>query len=164
MKKTKTRIPYHRKKSGKTNYKKRLTLLKSQKDRLTIRRSNKYVMLQIIKYEPAGDKVLMSVSSSALLKLGWKYSCKNIPACYLTGLLFGKKASEKKLTDAVLDLGLQTPIKGSRLYATLKGVVDSGLKVPCSKEVFPNEDRISGKHISEKILKDFESIKTKITK
>jgi len=157
-------MQYHRKTSGKTNYKKRLELLKSRKDRIVIRRTNKYLVLQIIKYEPAGDRVLAAVTSKALQKLGWKHSCKNLPAGYLTGLLLGKKAIEKKLKEGVLDLGLQTPIKGSKVYAVLKGVLDGGLKVPSSNEIFPNDERIQGKHISDKITKDFESIKAKIIK
>ncbi len=158
----KTRLAFRRKREGKTNYKKRLALLKSRTERLVIRKSNKYITAQIVSYEPSSDKVILGVSSKELAKLGWKHSAKSLPAAYLTGLLLGKKASEKKITKAILDLGLQTSIPGSRLYAVLKGVVDSGLSVPVSEVVFPPEDRLSGSHISEKVSKDFETIKTKI--
>ena len=110
-------VPYHRKKSGKTNYKKRLRLLLSEKLRLIIRRSNKNVLGQIVQYHPDGDKVLLTTTSQELTKLGWNYSRKNLPASYLTGLLLGKKAQEKKVKEAILDLGLQTSIGGGRLYA-----------------------------------------------
>ncbi|MAG38744.1 50S ribosomal protein L18 [Candidatus Woesearchaeota archaeon] len=160
----KTRLSYSRKIKGKTNYKKRLELLKSRKNRLVIRRTNKYIIIQIVSYESDGDKILASVNSKELKKLGWKNSCKNISASYLTGLLLGKKAEDKKLKEAILDLGLQTHIKGSSLYSALKGVVDSGFKVPVSKKVFPPTDRIEGKHISEKISKEFEGLKNKILK
>ncbi|MFH1771050.1 MAG: 50S ribosomal protein L18 [archaeon] len=164
MNKTKTRMQYHRKQSGKTNYKKRLKLLQSRKNRLVIRRTNKYIVIQMVDYEPAGDKVLLSTTSKELVKLGWKHSCKNIPACYLTGLVVGKKASGKKIKEGILDLGLQTPKKGSRLYAALKGVIDSGISIPSSDDIFPSNDRLNGKHISDKVSKDFETIKSKILK
>ena len=122
------------------------------------------MMAHIISYEPSGDKILLGVSSKQLQKQGWKYSCKNIPASYLTGLLLGQKAKENKIKEAILDLGLLTPIKGSRLYALLKGAIDSGLSVPCSEDIFPDESRISGDHISEKVAKDFKSIKSKLVK
>lgn len=158
----KTRIQYHRKKQGRTNYKKRLSLLKSRKNRLVIRKTNKYIIAQIVAYEPAGDKVLVGVNSKSLKKIGWNNSGKNLPGCYLTGLLLGSAAKEKKISEVVLDLGLQTPINKSRLYAVLKGVVDAGIKVPHGEEIFPEENRLTGKHISEKISKDFEATKAKI--
>jgi len=161
---TKTRIQYHRKLLGKTNYKKRLTFLLSKKERLVIRKTNKYLIVQVVKYESNGDKVLASVNSRELTKLGWKGSCKNISASYLTGFLLGKKALAAKIKEAIVDLGLQTPAKGSRLYGVLKGVIDAGLNVPVSEEVFPDENRIKGVHISEKTSKEFETLKSKITK
>lgn len=162
MNKTKTRIQYHRKKLGKTNYKKRLKLLQSRKDRVVIRRTNKYIVIQLTRYEPAGDKILVSTTSKELIKIGWKHSCKNIPACYLAGLMLGIKATTSKIKEGILDLGLQTPKKGSRLYAALKGVIDSGVDIPSSDDIFPSEDRINGKHISDKVTKDFDVIKSKI--
>jgi large subunit ribosomal protein L18 len=158
----KTRINYHRKSQGKTDYKKRLTLLKSRSERLVIRRSNKYLIAQIVQYEPDGDKTIVGVSSKELQKFDWKNSCKNIPACYLTGLLLAKKANAKKISSAILDLGLQSPAKGSRLYAVLKGVIDGNISVPCSDKIFPPEERLNGKYLSDKISKDIETIKLKI--
>lgn len=164
MNKAKKRIQFHRKTSGKTNYKKRLNLLKSRKNRLVIRRTNKYIIVQIVGYEPKGDKVFVTINSKQLQKQGWKHSCKNIPACYLTGFLLGKIAGEKKLEKAILDLGLQTSIKGSRVYAVVKGVIDAGMDLHSSEDIFPPEDRIQGKHISDKISKDFEALRVKIKK
>ena len=99
--------------------------------------------------------------------------------------MLGKRAANKKIKQAVFDAGLQTPVKGSRIYATLKGVFDAGIKVPVSKDVFPSEDRLKGKHITtyfksskskeqfakykkdkanpEELEKDFEQLKKKIT-
>ena len=141
-------VGYRRKREGKTHYKRRLELLKSQKNRLVIRKSNTGVTVQFVNYEPNGDRVLVTFNSKKLEGFGWKYSKKSLPACYLTGLAAGKQALEKGVKDAILDLGLQTPKKGSRLYAVLKGVVDAGVTIPHNPEVFPNEKRLSGEHIA----------------
>ena len=70
---------------------------------------------------------------------------------------------EKKIKDAILDLGLQTPLKGSRLYAALKGAIDGGLTIPASEEVFPAEERITGQHLENKdVAASFEKIKATI--
>jgi len=44
----------------------------------------------------------------------------------------------------------------------LKGVLDSGINIPHSESILPNDDRIRGKHISEEIVKQFEDVKKKI--
>jgi len=61
-----------------------------------------------------------------------------------------------------LDSGLAANSPGSRVYAALKGMCDAGLDIPHSEEVFPDEDRLNGAHIDEKIAKDIESTKSKI--
>ena len=48
----------------------------------------------------------------------------------------------------ILDLGLSS-IKGSKINAALKGLVDAGIKLSISEDILPKEDRISGKHISD---------------
>ena len=88
-------LAYRRKREGRTNYKRRLALLKSRKPRLVIRKTNTQIILQIVEYQPDGDKILCGTSSLSLKKLGWSYSCKSLPACYLTGLLLGSKAKGK---------------------------------------------------------------------
>jgi large subunit ribosomal protein L18 len=68
----------------------------------------------------------------------------------------------------ILDIGLQASSVGSRVYAALKGIVDSGFDIPCSSEVFPSEERIRGKHIAEyreqssDLPEQFEATKEKI--
>jgi large subunit ribosomal protein L18 len=146
--KIKKSVLYRRKREGRTNYKKRLLLLKSRKLRLIIRKTNTQIILQLAQYMPDGDRILCGVSSSSLAKLGWKYSCKNLPACYLAGLMLGKKALAKKLKEAILDVGLQTPVAGSKIYAALKGVIDAGMEIPASEDVFPAPERLLGKSIS----------------
>jgi len=156
-------VKFRRRREGKTDYKKRLNLLKSELPRFTVRISNKYIVCQFIKHETEGDKTLLTVSSKKLASYGWKNSGKNLAAAYLSGYLAGKLAKKKKVTKAVLDIGLQSPTK-SKLFAVLKGVVDSGIDIPHSEKAFPSEERISGAHISEKIQKDFKTTKEKINK
>jgi len=147
MSKTNYTLAYRRKREGKTNYKKRLTLLKGAKHRLVVRKSLNATSLQIVEYRPDGDKILAAVSSRDIIKLGWKAGSGNLSGSYLAGLLLGKKA--KGIADeAVLDIGLNVPIRGSRLFASIKGVLDSGMNVPSSKDIFPSDDRIAGKHIA----------------
>ncbi|MCF7798711.1 50S ribosomal protein L18 [Candidatus Woesearchaeota archaeon] len=161
-------LGFRRKREGKTNYKKRLELLKSNKTRLVIRRSNSAVIVQFINYQPNGDKVIETFHSSKLEKFGWSFSKKSLPACYLAGLVAGVQAEKKGVKEAILDVGLQTLKKGSKIYATLKGVIDAGIIVPSSDEIFPSEERLSGKHIAEyntkakTITKTFEDVKKKI--
>ena len=161
-------VKYRRKRDGRTDYKKRLNLLKSKKDRLIIRKTNTKIILQIASYNPDGDKVVLSVDSLALKKMGWNYSCKNIPAAYLSGLLLAKRAKEKKIKGAILDLGLKSPLKGSKLFSALKGVIDGGLNVPVGEGIFPSEERIKGGHVSAYLSKfksisdDFEKLKNKL--
>jgi large subunit ribosomal protein L18 len=163
-------VKYRRKKEGKTNYKKRLELLKGRTDRLIVRKTNKQIIIQAARYAEDGDRVLFTVTSDALKKMGWNHSCKNIPAAYLTGLLAAKKAKEKNVKGTILDLGLQTPLKGSKLFAALRGAKDGGLEVPANEEVYPSEQRIRGEHISnyleshKTIVQDAERIKKEIMK
>jgi len=157
-------VRFRRKREGSTNYKRRLALLKSKKPRLVIRKSNKYIICQIIDYNESGDKVLASVNSISLKKLGWKHGCNNLPASYLTGFMLGLVAKKAKVKEAILDYGLYTTTKSSRIYTAMKGSIDAGLNVPHGKEdqTLPSEERISGKHINEKIGKDFATLKSKM--
>ena len=163
------KMPFRRRREGRTNYKKRLKLLLSRKPRLVVRKSLKYIRAQIVEFDPKGDKTLVSAFSRELKKFGWKYSCDTTPAAYLTGLLIGKRALEKGIKEAVLDMGLYPSTKGSRIYACVKGALDAGLKIPVSEEVLPPEERIKGLHIASYLEKfkdlpeEFEKIKKKIS-
>ncbi len=139
-------IDFRRKRQGKTNYHNRLKLVKSALPRLVVRPSSKNILAQVVKYEPSGDKLICSAHSKELEKLGWKGNRGNIPAAYLVGFLIAKKSKKK---EAVLDIGDFKSSKGSRIYALLKGAVDGGMKIAHSKEIFPPEERINGKHIAE---------------
>lgn len=149
-------VKYRRRRKGLTNYKKRLALLKSGKLRFVVRKSNNATTCQIIEYYPDGDKTLISSSSLILKKYGYKGNCGNVPAAYLTGLMCGLKAIKKGINEAILDAGLYTLTKGSRIYAALKGAIDSGLKIPHDEEILPKERIVQGYHIQNyaKILKE----------
>lgn len=145
-KKTKT-LPYQRKRKGKTNYKKRLCLLTAQKPRLVIRFTNRQIIAQLVNFRASGDLVLVGLASSCLKKYQWSSSFKNLPAAYLTGYLLGRKALQKNIKEAVLDLGFKPPFRGNKAYALLKGALDAGMSLPHSPEVFPSKERLAGKHI-----------------
>ncbi len=141
-------LKFRRRREGRTNYKKRLSLLISGIPRLVVRKASNSIIASVSEYNAKGDKIIVSVNSIELKKLGWKYNTGNLPSAYLTGLLLGKKAKEKGIKKAILDIGLIPSINGSRIYAVLAGVVDSGIAVPFDKKVLPKEERINGKHIA----------------
>src|SRR2546423_6362595 len=142
----------------KTNYRKRRNLLMGRRDYITVQISSENTLVQIHKPEMQGDKVLASAHSRYLLGKGWKGSRKNIPAAYLTGYLAGKKALGKGIKSAVLYSGTRKYTQ--RMAAALKGVIDAGLKVPADSETFPNEERITGKHL--KVQNEINKVKSAI--
>jgi large subunit ribosomal protein L18 len=161
-------VPYRRKREGRTNYHKRLKLLISGTPRLIIRSSNKHIVVQLADYAENGDHIIATAKSAELKKYGWDHAYSNLPAAYLTGMLAAKKAMGKKCEKAIVDLGLQMPSKGSKLYAAVKGAIDAGLDINCAPEAFPSDDRIKGKHIDaykkSDVVKMFDDVKTKIMK
>ena len=157
-------LPFKRKLQGKTNYKKRLELLKSGVLRIVVRKSLKNITVQAVEYHPSGDKTLFTVTSQELKKYGWTGYGKNTPAGYLIGYLFGIKAQQKKITQAILDQGLYPTRQGTVSFSVLKGLVDSGMKIPHDPKIFPREDRVQGKHISEDVVKQFSTVKANIQK
>ncbi len=142
----------------KTNYRKRKHLLMGRRDYITVQISNENTLVQIHKPEMQGDKVLASAHSRYLLGKGWKGSRKNIPAAYLTGYLAGKKALGKGVKAAVLYSGTRKYTQ--RMAAALKGAIDAGLEVPADSETFPNEERITGKHL--KVQNEINKVKSAI--
>lgn len=133
--------------NNKTNYRKRTALLISKQDFITIKISNQNVQAQIARPEIVGDAVSTSVHSRELARYGWKGSLNNIPACFLIGLLLGKKAKEKRVQKAVLYTGNNQFT--SRIAACLKGIIEAGVHIPVSKDSFPHESRLNGQHIAQ---------------
>jgi len=143
-------VPYRRRREGKTNYRRRYKLLLSGLPRLVARRTLRHMIAQIVEARVEGDHVLVSAHSRQLARdFGWKGYCGNTPAAYLTGLLCGLRGARAGIGKAILDIGLQRPVRGGRVFATVKGVVDGGVEVPCDPSMFPDEDRIRGVHIAE---------------
>jgi large subunit ribosomal protein L18 len=141
------RVQLRRRREGKTDYQARKALVTSRKPRLVTRASIKNVEVQIIVAKPHGDEVLASANSRELIKsYGWRAPTGNIPAAYLTGLLCGLKAKAAGIKEAILDIGLVSPTKGSKIFAVLSGVVDAGVEVPHSEDKIVKE-RLKGDHI-----------------
>lgn len=143
------RVPFRRRREGKTDYKARKALVISRFPRVVTRGSLKHVTVQIIKATLTGDKVIASANSQELKNFGWKAAYGNLPSAYLTGLLCGTRAVAKNVKKAVADIGLHQPTKGSRAFASLKGAIDAGLDVTQNKEKLPSEKRLKGQHIAD---------------
>jgi len=142
------RMPPRRRREGLTDYRQRLKLVKSGLPRLVVRKTNRYIIVQVIKPKLGGDETILTVTSKKLREYGWKASLKNTPAAYLTGLLAGLMVKDK-VEKAILDIGLQRPSKGARVFAAALGFRDAGVEIPLGEEKLPSEDRIKGKHITE---------------
>jgi len=138
---------FRRIRERKTNYRKREKLLIGKKDFVTVNVSDQNVSAQLIRPDLLGDTVMASVHSNELLSYGWKGSRKNIPSCYLVGLLLGKKCIQKKITRAILYIGKRHFT--TKIAACLKGMSEAGLEMPFSEEILPTQERIQGNHIAE---------------
>jgi large subunit ribosomal protein L18 len=160
------KVPFRRRREGKTNYHVRYKLILSKKPRVVVRKSNASMTLQLVMAEQTGDKTLLTVNSKEIKDFGYTLSTGNLPAAYLTGLLFGKKMQAMGLGEGIADIGLHASTKGARIYAAIKGVVDAGIDVPHSSEIFPDDERIRGEHIKEytgtDIVAQFEQAREKI--
>jgi large subunit ribosomal protein L18 len=144
------RRPFRRRAEGKTNYHRRLKLLKSKKLRAVIRASNNHIIVQIIQSQIGGDKIIVSAHSTELAsKFGWNANTGNIPAAYLTGFLAGTRAKKQNVEDAILDLGIF--YHRNRVLAAFKGMLQSGLEIPYREDFFPEniEEIVKGSHIEQ---------------
>lgn len=145
---SKYKVAFRRRREGKTDYSARFNLANLEKPRLVVRISNANVIVQVIKIKLDGDETIVSAHSNELRNMGWLASKKNISAAYLTAYLCGKKALNNGVESAILDIGLKSPIKGSKVFAALKGAVDAGLDIPYGESVIPEESRIRGEDIA----------------
>jgi len=130
---------------GKTDYKARLALLKSNKPRLVVRKTNRYIIAQLVKTEIAQDSILAGFSSKDLLTKGWPKelsgSLKSRAAAYLTGFALANKI-KGKIKEAILDIGMNRNIQKSRIYAVLKGALDAGINIPHNPEALPSDEEL----------------------
>jgi large subunit ribosomal protein L18 len=177
-------VAHRRRREGRTNFRKRLSLVKSGKKRLVVRKTANSLICQIIDYKHEGDVTMVSATGKELPAFGWKGGTGNLPGSYLVGYLCAVRAKEKKIGEAILDIGLQRSTKGSRVYAALKGALDGGINVPFSEDILPSDERIRGLHIqgmaeknpsmfsglkksgidAKKMSKHFDEVKAKISK
>ena len=155
-------LPKRRRLENRTNYTKRKKILENSKDRIVIRKSNRYVTIEYVESREAQDSVKCLVLSKELLDYGWPKeqlgSLKGLGAAYLTGLLFANKMKNIKVSKIVLDTGLIRSTKGSRVYAAVKGLVDNGIKLACDPKMYPEEKRIKNEHIASFFDKVKESV------
>lgn len=159
-----SKVVKRRRREGRTDYLKRIKLLKSGKPRIVFRRTNKYIISQYVTSSEAKDKIVLGTSSKELLRNGWpkeaEGSLKSITASYLTGFLMGKKIKGKGLEDPIVDLGMTRTIHKTKPFAFIKGLIDSGINIECKGEAFPEEERIKGGSLKGKI--NFDEIKSKL--
>jgi len=151
------KVPRRRRREGKTNYYKRYRMILSGHPRFVVRKTNKYIWVQVIVAKPQGDHVVAAAHSRELVKrYGWLGGTKNTPAAYLTGMLAALRALRSNIEYAIPDIGLHRATRGARVFAAIKAANDVGLKVPMSEEVAPSIERIRGEHIANwsKILRE----------
>lgn len=138
-----------RRREGLTDYRKRKAILLSRRSFVSFFISSENVYAHISEPTANGDKVVAATHSRELMRYGWKGSRKSTPAAYLVGLLLGLKASKKGCREAVPYLGLKMFVKGSRIAALMKGIMDGGVKVQCDAKILPHDKRLSGSFIAD---------------
>ncbi|MGC2034188.1 MAG: 50S ribosomal protein L18 [Thermoplasmata archaeon] len=159
------RVPFRRRREGRTDYRYRLKLLKSGLPRAVVRLSRHRVLVSITEFDPAGDRVLAAAESRELLKVGFPNTAQlTTPASYLTGYLAGLRAKAAGTDMAVLDAGLRRPSSGGRVLSVLKGLLDAGLEIPHGETGFPTPDRLNGSHLPHALPQAIEIYKTGIQK
>ena len=57
-----------RRHEARTDYRIRLALLKSEKPRLVVRKTNRYIIAQIVESDIAQDKIIVGLTSKSLLE------------------------------------------------------------------------------------------------
>ena len=142
-------VPMRRRREARTDYHQRLRLLKSGKPRLVARKSNKHARAQLVMTGPQGDETVASATSEELAEYGWDAPTGNVPSAYLTGFLAGLRAVDAGLDEAVLDIGLNSPTPGSKVFAVQEGAIDAGLEIPHNDDVLADWSRTRGEHIAE---------------
>jgi large subunit ribosomal protein L18 len=156
------RVPFRRRREGRTDYRHRAHTLRAGVPRAVVRKTLNQTLVQLVVADATGDRVIASARSFDLREFGWSAGAGNVPAAYLTGLLAGRRAKTNGITDAVLDIGLHKPSKGGRVFAALQGLLDAGLTIPHGEDIAPSAERIRGDHIGEAVTKIFADVKKKL--
>ena len=158
------RVPMKRRRKNITDYRSRKALISGELPRVIVRKSNRHVRVQVADYIESGDKIIASAFSKELAELGWEGNFDSTPAGYLTGLIAGRRCKDAGIEEAVLDMGRHVPTGSAVVFAALQGMLDAGVSVPHKEEILPSEDRIAGKHLSDKIQAKFNEIRSKLQK
>jgi large subunit ribosomal protein L18 len=153
------KLYFRRRREGKTNFAKRLALIKGGITRMVVRRSNRSIVVQFIDFDPKGDRTILTVTGMHLAKMYKWPSRRNVWTAYLAGLMAGRMAQKKGVKDFVLDMGMYVPSKGSVIFAAQKGAADAGLSTSLDREKVP-ETKLS--EPPEKYKGMFEETKKKV--
>jgi large subunit ribosomal protein L18 len=157
------RVPFRRRRQGKTDYRVRLRLLKSGEPRAVVRLTDRRVRVALVTYDPSGDRVLAAADSRELGRVEFPPgSLASTPAAYLTAYLAGLRAKAGGAASAVLDAGLRRPTEGGRLSAALKGLLDAGIAIPHGESGFPSSERLNGTHLAKPLPSPIEAYKLKL--
>jgi large subunit ribosomal protein L18 len=157
------RVPFRRRREGKTDYRVRLRLLKSGRARAVVRLTDRRIRVALVTFDPVGDRVVAAADSRELGRLEFpSASLASTPAAYLTAYLAGLRAKAAGTEEAVLDAGLRHPTEGGRLAAALKGLLDAGIEVPHGEGGFPSADRLNGTHLGKPLPNPIEAYKLKL--
>jgi large subunit ribosomal protein L18 len=157
------RVPFRRRREGRTDYRHRLRLLLSDRPRAVVRFSNSRIRVSFTVFDPVGDRVVAQAESRELAGIGFPPgSLASTPAAYLTGYLAAMRAKQSGATDAILDTGRRHTTEGGRLLGALKGMLDAGLEIPHGEAAFPTADRLNGKHLPKPLSEPLESYKGRL--
>lgn len=157
------RVPFRRRREGRTDYRYRLRLLLSGRPRAVVRFSHGRIRVALTGFDPVGDKVIAAAESPELAQVGFPIQSRvSTPASYLTGYLAGLRAKAAGTSEAVLDAGLRRPSAGGRIQGALKGLLDAGIEIPHGESGFPSADRIAGSHLAGRLPEPIESYKSKL--
>ena len=156
------RVTLRRRREGRTDYRSRLALLRSRSTRLVVRKTNNDLVVQFVDYDETGDRIIASAKATELRRLGFTGHTGNTSAAFLAGLLAGRRAKKAGVENAVLDIGRQAPVAGSRVFAGLAGALEAGVEVPHGEGVLPDEERVSGAHKGDGAVSNFNTVKQSI--
>ncbi|AAT43244.1 50S ribosomal protein L18 [Picrophilus oshimae] len=148
-----------RRREGVTDYRKRYRLVISRETRAVIRQTRKGLIIQLVDYVPEGDHVLVTVTNKTLKK-ALNIDGNNIQMYYLAGYMAAKKGISLGISGAVVDTGRAIFRKGGRIAAAIKGLIDGGLEINADEDIFPDESRLNGEHLKQRL--DINEIKSKI--
>nr|UXY87021.1 60S ribosomal protein L5 [Cryptomonas paramecium] len=174
-------VKWKRRRNGKTDYYSRKKMISKDKRkhnfhkyRVVVRFSKHSIICQFINSKFEGDRILNSVYSNKLKKMGIYIGLTNFSCAYISGLLLSKEVLKKnclnggyylntkhviKKMKTCLDIGLTRATKGHKVFSCMKGVIDGGIEIPHKKTKYPGytekknfnqnllQERIRGKHV-----------------